>query len=389
MRLSRVRIAIAAVEHFNPHITQIKFHTDHLFGGNSVVIAQKRQFRDPTGRPCHYWDARDCEDRYRNATLTHLTGKARSFWQHRNLSVPQGCARAGIINFLREQNVQAILAEFGTSALRIAPVAREMGLPVIAYFRGADASAHLRQPFRIESYKRLMPNLAAAVSVSQFLLDNLAKHGIIPLESHVIPSGVDTARYLPAIKQSGLHLAVGRFVEKKRPDITIRAFCSAAHKRPDAVLEMIGDGPMLAECRTLVQKLGMGERVIFLGRQPHDFVRQRMAEAEVFLQHSVTGRNGDTEGLPTSVQEAMSGAAVVISTRHAGIPEAVIEGETGFLVDEGDESQFSAAIERVMMGGSQLQMIAKRARAEAVARFDNHRLVARLQDVIQEIVRRH
>lgn len=81
----------------------------------------------------------------------------------------------------------------------------------------------------------------------------------------------------------------------------------------------------------------LADCVTLHGAQPHDVVQRLMHDADIFLQHSVTDpKTGDEEGLPVSVLEAMAESLPVVSTRHAGIPEAVEEGVTGYLVDEGD-----------------------------------------------------
>ncbi len=378
-----MRTAIATGSYYNHRETQINFHVANLFGGNTVVLAQDRRNDDPFGRPVHVWSRAQG-----TSTLLRLLQKAQSFAAHRTLRVPQGTTRTAIQSFLKAEKVQAILAEFGTAALRIAPVAAETGIPVFAYFRGADASSHLREPFRVAAYWRLMPNLGGVFAVSQFLLDNLARAGIQHPNSHVIPSGVDTGLFVPGTKRAGSFLAVGRFIEKKRPDITIRAFAAVARQRPDITLEMIGDGALLRECRALASAEGVDGCITFHGERSHTFVRDRLAECEVFLQHSITARNGDTEGLPTSIQEAMSAGMAVISTRHAGIADAVIEGETGFLVAERDEAGFAARIGDMLENGDRRAAMGVRAREMAVEHFDNRHLIAKLETQMEKVVGR-
>lgn len=379
-----MRICIATGGYHRPQETQINFHILNLFGGNTVVMAQEKAEDDPYGRQLCTWSRRN-----NIAIPRQIAHKVRNFITYRNMKVPQGSARASIQSFLRAENVDAVLAEFGTTAVRIAPATVEIGLPTFAYFRGADASAHLKEPFRAEAYRRLMPHLHGVFSVSQFLLDNLARHGITHSESHVIPSGVDTALFQPSEKQPGSFLAVGRFIEKKRPDITVRSFAKVARERPEARLEMIGDGPLLDGCRALAASQGVLDQVLFHGRRPHDFVRDRLKCCEVFLQHSVVAPNGDTEGLPTSIQEAMAAGMLVVSTRHADIPEAVIDGETGFLVEEGDEAGFAECIRHALHLGDGLKSMAARARERAERRFDNRVLIKHLEQHIFALSRIH
>lgn len=367
-----MRVAIAPGVWFNPRGTQVNFHVDNLFGGNTVVLAQDTgRGTPPEGRPFLIWSPRMT---VANAGVL-VAQMAASLALHRTMRVPFGASRRRIADFLRAQQVDAVLAEFGNVALRLAPVANALDIPIFTYFRGADASTHLREPLRVAGYRRLMPRLAGVFAVSQFLLDNLARHGIAHPHAAVVPSGVNTDLFQPAPKRPKSFVAVGRFIPKKRPDITIRAFLAASAGHPEARLDMIGGGELLDACRAMVAAAGAAERVVLHGERPHAEVRERMATAGVFLQHSVTGPDGDTEGLPTSIQEAMACGAVVISTRHAGIPDAVAEGETGFMVAEGDEAGFVRRIGDTLAMGEGLAAMGLRARDVAVARFDNRRLI--------------
>ena len=379
------RIAIATGVHLRPQETQIRFHMRTLFGGNTVVLAGKRGEPDPDNRPHLIWG--------RSSVPLGLAEEARAFAlaaaaypDTRSLRVPFGARRRMILEFLAAQGVDAILAEFGTEAVRLAPVANAAGLPIFAYFRGADASSYLSRGARIAAYRRMMPRLAGVFSVSRFLLDRLESHVIRHPHAQVVPSGVDVARFQPGKKQPESFLAVGRFIEKKRPATTVRAFCTAARGHPEARLEMIGDGPLLEPCRKLAAELGMADRVTFHGRQPHDVVAARLADCAVFLQHSVTGPDGDTEGLPTAIQEAMAAGMMVIATRHAGIPEAVTEGETGLLVAEGDEAAYTAQIAETLAGRHDVAAMGARAREIACDRFDNRKLIATVEATLAAAV---
>jgi glycosyltransferase involved in cell wall biosynthesis len=107
----------------------------------------------------------------------------------------------------------------------------------------------------------------------------------------------------------------------------------------------VGSGVLLPAARQFVQAFGLSGRVTFHGATSHEIVKQLMRQADIFLQHSVTDpETGDEEGLPVAIQEAMAFALPVISTRHAGIPEAVVEGGTGCLVNEGDVSAMAGDI---------------------------------------------
>lgn len=373
-----MKTAIATSDYFVMGETFINRHIQHLFGGDTCVVCGRFNGEDPLGKPLFA----------RRAPLTPLDrvrapfSAATGALLHGTSRLPFGDNRRQLAAFLREQGVQVILAEFGTQALVMAKLGNDLGLPVFTYWRGTDASKMLRSRQRVRSYRLMMPRLAGMFSVSQFLLDNLAAHGIHHNNAHVVPSGVDIRRFTPGAKRPGSFLAVGRMVEKKAPHITLRAFAKAAHGR-DAHLTFIGDGPLLEDCRALAATLGVADQVTFTGALPHDQVRQHLLTTEVFLQHSVTAQDGNTEGLPTAIQEALACGCITLSTHHAGIPEAVADGVNGLLVDEWDEDGFAARIAQILDTPDRSAMSAA-ARATAEAKFDNDVGLARVEQIIRQ-----
>ncbi|SHH84684.1 glycosyltransferase [Marivita hallyeonensis] len=374
-----MRAAIATGEYHLGGETFINRHIEHLFGGNTVVVCGRFHGDNPYGKS--YFVRRD-----------GLSGKdiliapwwlLRNRIRHGTSRLPFGEAKVALTKFVRDEGVEVILAEFGTQALALAPLANDLGIPIFTYFRGTDASKAIRTERMRAAYRKMMPRLAGVFSVSQFLLNNLKRHNITHPNSHVIPSGVDVRRFAPQDKVPLSFMAVGRFVEKKAPLITLRAFADATQGFPAAKLDFIGDGPLLEATRALAEEIGVTGKVRFHGAQPHDTVRDRLMSTQFFLQHSVTARDGNTEGLPTAIQEAMACGCITISTRHAGIPEAIDEGDTGFLVDEHDDVGFTAAVSTAIAVDDPAAM-SQRARKVAEDRFDNHTLLKVLERRIQD-----
>ena len=377
-----MRAAIATGEYHLGGETFINRHIEHLFGGNTVVVCGRFHGDNPYGKS--YFVRRD-----------GISGRdivVAPWWllrnrvQHGTSRLPFGGAKDALTKFFRDEQIEVILAEFGTQALALAPLANELDLPIFTYFRGTDASKAIRTERMRAAYRKMMPRLAGVFSVSQFLLDNLGRHGIRHPNSHVIPSGVDIRRFAPQDKVPLSFLAVGRFVEKKAPRVTLRAFAEATKNHPDSRLDFIGDGPLLEPTRAVAEELNVTNKIRFHGAQPHTAVRDKLMSTQFFLQHSITARDGNTEGLPTAIQEAMACGCITVSTRHAGIPEAIDEGETGFLVDEHDETGFAHAISKAM-NVDDLAAMSRKARTTAEERFDNHTLLKVLERRIQDTLK--
>ncbi|MEM9523458.1 MAG: glycosyltransferase [Pseudomonadota bacterium] len=366
-----MRVAVSTSIYFNPHQTMVNNHIDNLFGGDTCVVCDRFNGDNPGGKAIY--------ERARRGRGLHAL---RNYLEYRNSRVPYGRDRRDLAAFLKAQEVGCILCEFGTQTVSLAPLARDLGIPLIGYFRGFDATQALKKARRREAYRRMVANVDAFVAVSRYLLDRLAEAGVRHPVSHVLPSGVDTDEFRPGAPVPNRCVAIGRFVEKKQPMITLGAFCRVARDVPGASLVMVGDGPLLPACRAMTERLGMQDRVEFRGAQPHAGVLASLREAEIFLQHSVVAPDGDAEGFPTAIQEAMACGLVVIATRHAGIPEAVEEGVDAFLSDEYDEDGFARLLADVLGGGIDKAAVATRAREKAVERFDRKRLLSRLEGII-------
>lgn len=377
-----MRAAIVTGEYHLAGETFINRHIQHLFGGSAAVICGRYHGDNPYDVACFNRRGRDVPltDRLAQPFVMGLNRM-----RHGTGRLPFGRAKAELRAFLLEQRIEVILAEFGTQALAIAPLAEELGIPCFSYFRGTDASKALNQGNVPGAYRKMMPRLAGVFSVSRFLLDNLAARGVRHDNAHVIPSGVNVRLFQPGEKRPRSCLAVGRMVEKKAPLVTLRAFLDATRGMDDAHLDVIGDGPLLDPAGALVAAAGAEAQVTFHGAQPHEFVREKLASTEFFLQHSITAKNGNTEGLPTAIQEAMACGCLTVSTRHAGIPEAIDQGRTGWLVEEHDEAGFAAAIRSAMMAEGRGAM-AQEARRVAEDRFDNQALLEKLERVIRDTI---
>jgi colanic acid/amylovoran biosynthesis glycosyltransferase len=237
-----------------------------------------------------------------------------------------------------------IHAQFGLSGALVLPLVRSLKVPLIVHFRGADATvseAYARHSSlnhwiyfrRREALKR---ETQLFITVSKFIKDKIIDQGFP--EDRIVTHyhGVDINKFKadPKVLRKPIVLFVGRLTEKKGCEYLIEAMAYVQEKRPDIELVLIGDGPLKANLEALaVQKL---KRYQFLGVQPSPVVRDWMNCASLLVAPSVTALQGDSEGLPNVVLEAQAMGLPVISTVHAGIPEAVIHGETGFLAPERD-----------------------------------------------------
>lgn len=315
----------------------------------------------------------------------------RAFYKLRRALFREGPARettAAYVRAFRRHRVHAVLAEYGPTGVTVMEACLRLNVPLVVHFHGYDASVRDVLAEHAEGYLRMFEQAAAIVAVSRAMQRKLIALGAPAEKVHYNPCGVDCAEFSEAEPESAppIFLAVGRFVEKKAPQITLEAFASAHRSFPEARLRMLGDGPLHDECRALAQKLGINEAVTFLGARPHADVREEMRRARCFVQHSVEAASGDCEGTPVGILEAGASGLPVVSTRHAGIPDVVVEGRTGLLVDERDVRGMAEQMIRLLREPALAGELGRAARLHIENNFSSERSDGRLWAIIESCV---
>lgn len=252
-----------------------------------------------------------------------------------------------IARYLRRHHIDVILAEFGFTGLALAKLSRKTGIPLIVHFHGVDA--YSKEVLATYDYTPLFQTAERVIVVSRHMYQQLVRLGCPEDKLVLNPYGPADIFFSVNNRYSSRDfLAIGRFVDKKAPQYTIRAFKQAAEHHPEAHLTMVGEGPLLEDCKKLVKELEIEEKVGFAGVLQPEKIADLVSESLAFVQHSRTAPNGDSEGTPVAVLEAGAGGLAVIATRHAGIPDVVLDGHTGLLVEEGDIDGMSQAMIRIL-----------------------------------------
>jgi colanic acid/amylovoran biosynthesis glycosyltransferase len=256
---------------------------------------------------------------------------------------------AHIAWFCWRHRVGFAVVEFLNWACALQPFFRFLGLRYVALGHGFDVSRYLQSK---EGYAERLNRLSSAVALlvpSEFLKSVLLQATRLPAgQVAALPCGVDLSRF--AFSPSALRgrlVFVGRFVEKKAPLLLLEAFKCARHSGAALQLRLGGDGPLLDAAQAYVIEQGLSEHVTFLGVLSHAAVYEEIRSATAVVQHSITAANGDTEGLPVILQEALAVGTPVVATEHSGIPEIVTHGRHGYLVAEKDVTGMAAAMVQV------------------------------------------
>jgi glycosyltransferase involved in cell wall biosynthesis len=203
-------------------------------------------------------------------------------------------------------------------------------------------------------------------------------HGIDP-QRFDAKRPVSTADSIPLI------LSVGRLRAKKGFDTLIAACAQLAMRGVPFRCEIIGYGPEEAALKQQIDRLGLASRVTLLGKCSHAQVLQRMAAAAVFALPSRIEENGDRDGVPNVILEAMASGTPVVSTRISGIPEAVQHDATGLLVEPDDAPALSRALQQVLADPALARHLAGNGRATVLGRFSREKNILPLASQLRRL----
>ncbi len=202
---------------------------------------------------------------------------------------------------------------------------------------------------------------------------------------HTIYHGIDPDYFafrLPAEPQPPYRLiSVGRLVPKKGYDDLLKALAILDHTRFPFHLTHIGDGESGPEIKRLAAELGLAGRVSFLGTLSHDMVRSYYRQSHLFVLAARIAKNGDRDGIPNVLAEAMACGLPVLATNVSAIPELVTDGETGILVPPQDPPAMAQAISTALLAPEAALKRAKRARQRIEREFDSKKCVLKLYEL--------
>ncbi len=289
--------------------------------------------------------------------------------------------QAGVVAaHLLQHPVDALHAHFASSATRVATyVHRLTGLP---YSFTAHAKDIFHDEVKPESLRAKMRDARFVVTVSDFNRSYL--QGVLdgaPGDVRRLYNGIDLHAFRPApdaARDPRLILGVGRLVEKKGFEDLIQACALLRQAGVDATCEIIGAGERREALQALIDALDLGQRVRLVGPKSQDEVMAAYRRAAVFALPCIVAQDGNRDGLPTVLLEAMACGLPVVSTNLVGVPEIVDHGVNGLLVEPGDAAALAAHLARLLGDAELRRTLGETGRRKVVACFDVRQNVAQL-----------
>ncbi|MFT8421263.1 MAG: glycosyltransferase [Gluconacetobacter sp.] len=326
----------------------------------------------------------------------------RDLWRHgawpRMLAQMLTRDPAPYLRLLAGRRPALVHAHFGIDGVYALPLARRLGVPLVTTFHGFDVTLSDRYFLRSPAWVNYPLHRRALARQGQlflcnsgFLRDQAVARGFPVERTHVHYIGVDCAAYQPRepAEETPVILHVARLVELKGTEYLLRAFARLAAAHRDLRLAIIGEGPLRGRLEALAGALGVAERVLFLGAQPHAVVMEWMRRAMMLVLPSVLTASGRVEGLGMVMLEAAVCGVPVVATRVGGIPEGVAEGRSGLIVPPRDVEALAAAMDALAADPAMRGAMGRAGRAFVAERFDLRRQTEILECWYDELVQAH
>ena len=276
-----------------------------------------------------------------------------------------------MLQFCRYRNVSLVHVYLGSEALRILSFLERFNGSRVISFHGVDLS----DEFSANSYAPLWNRADLFLCRSQALREQLLAKGCPTDRVRLNYTGVPVprefaVRRLPDWRKEPVRLLqVCRFIQKKGLDVTLHAIRLLKDKAVPFTLTLAGEGPEEPSLRSLAHELGIADQISFTGFLQREQLEEAYRRHHLFVHPSRTTPEGDREGIPNSLLEAMAYGLPVVSTRHSGIPEAVTDGQNGFLVERPDPTSLAAAIRQLIDNPSLYERLSSNAHDTVLKRF--------------------
>ena len=292
---------------------------------------------------------------------------------------------------LTKTEAQLLHVYFGQIAVHLLPLIRHWSKPTVVSFHGADVLVDLDKPLYRAATRAMLEAVRLVLVRSESLAEGVKALGCpnekIRLQRTGIPLSEISFRQRIWPNDGGWRfLQAGRLIEKKGFQTSLRAFAEFQRQHPAARFVIAGEGPLLDSLQELARNLGIADRVRFAGFLSQPELREEFYRAHIFLHPSELGKDGNQEGVPNAMLEAMVSGLPVFATRHGGIPEAIENGVSGVLVDEGDHAALATALIYWTRLAEEMNRLASAGAAAVATKFDLSAQARALEEIYFEAI---
>ncbi|EUJ47821.1 glycosyltransferase [Paenilisteria rocourtiae] len=291
--------------------------------------------------------------------------------------------------YIKNQSTyDAIIAHYGSNGLLLSILESESVTNRFVFFHGNDVTGFVER-FGSEIYQPLFQSTITLLPISRLWAKKVKEYGAAEHRVRVHHMGVDLNKFTPVTLPSQFEetiqlLLIGRLTEKKGIDIAISSTARLRSKGYPVELTVIGDGEKKQVLMAQAEALGVKKQVHFTGWLTQTEVQQSIQKASIILQPSRVAENGDMEGIPVSLMEALAKGKLVISTYHSGIPELVEHEYNGLLAVENDAMALTHHIESMIrMTDTNRQRMSRNAIQKVADEFNIETLNQRLMEMCE------
>lgn len=375
-------VACYCATFLKPEMLHIYRQITSLTRVSPVVIAQRREEAE----------------RYPFDRIT-VVGKppmhfARRFWFKQVRAAPWQISRREVdtlVAVLEQAQAKLLHIYFGHIAVHLLPLIRAWEKPSVVSFHGADVMVDLEKPAYRTATKQMLAAVHLVLVRSESLGRALIDLGCAPQKIRIQRTGIPVdeipfrARAWP--RDGAWRFAQAcRLIEKKGLKTSLLAFTEFAKRYPQSTFAIAGEGPLRSELETRARELGIGDKVSFPGFLSQAQLRELFYRSHIFLHPSERGADGNQEGVPNSMLEAMASGLAVFATEHGGIPEAIEHGKSGILVKEGDNDGLASALMEAVTHPDQLTVIAQNGAESVRQKFEQRTQTRQIEDFYLEMM---
>ncbi|HET7228289.1 MAG TPA: glycosyltransferase [Chthoniobacterales bacterium] len=287
---------------------------------------------------------------------------------------------------LTQSDAQLLHIYFGHIAVLLRPLIRHWPKRTVVSFHGADVLVDMQKAAYRRGTEEMLSLVPRVLVRSESLRQALIGLGCAPGKIEIQRAGIPLNQFpfrersVPDNGEWRL-LQAGRLIEKKGLKTALRAFAKFRDEFPSAKFLIAGEGPQFAELQSLTRELQIEPSVDFAGFVSQEKLRSLFYASHLFLHPSETGLDGNQEGVPNSMLEAMSTGLPVFATRHGGIPEAVEHNTGGILVEEGNYESLADALIDCAKDSARLAAMGRAASESVAKNFDQAEQTRRLEDI--------